>query len=39
MDNLHSDTKDELNPYTPTPCEVFLNEASNDRPKDRAANR
>ena len=34
MDNLHSPTKDELNPDAPTPCKVFLNETTNERPKD-----
>ena len=38
VNDLHSPTKDELNPDAPTPCEVLLNETTNDRPKNRTAN-
>lgn len=33
MDDLHSATEDELDPDAPTPCEVLLDETTNDRPK------
>lgn len=38
MENLDSDTKDELNPNGPLPTQELLDETSNDGAKNGAAN-